>query len=83
MPNKENNKSDQTKISKLLRLMKLLTGNVSRTIDSLAKEMGVPGNHTVIAGLGEVIELTGKTIRKNGEIPSGRVGELVMDAFST
>ena len=32
---------DQTKISKLLRLMKLLTGNVSRTIDQLAKEMGV------------------------------------------
>ena len=31
---------DQTKISKLLRLMKLLTGNVSRTIDQLAKEMG-------------------------------------------
>lgn len=32
---------DQHKISKLLRLMKLLTGNVSRTIDSLAQEMGV------------------------------------------
>lgn len=32
---------DNHKISKLLRLMKLLTGNVSRTIDSLAKEMGV------------------------------------------
>ena len=32
---------DQTKIAKLLRLMKLLTGNVSRTIDSLAAEMGV------------------------------------------
>ena len=32
---------DTPKISKLLRLMKLLTGNVSRTIDSLAKEMGV------------------------------------------
>lgn len=32
---------DQTKISKLLRLMKLLTGNVSRTIDQLAKEMGI------------------------------------------
>jgi predicted DNA-binding transcriptional regulator YafY len=31
---------DQTKISKLLRLMKLLTGNVSRTIDQLAIEMG-------------------------------------------
>ena len=29
------------KISKLLRLMKLLTGNVSRTIDSLAKELGI------------------------------------------
>ena len=32
---------DQTKISKLLRLMKLLTGNVSRTIDQLAAEMGM------------------------------------------
>lgn len=31
---------DQSKITKLLRLMKLLTGNVSRTIDQLAKEMG-------------------------------------------
>lgn len=30
---------DQTKIVKLLRLMKLLTGNVSRTIDQLAVEM--------------------------------------------
>lgn len=32
---------DTHKISKLLRLIKLLTGNVSRTIDSLAQEMGV------------------------------------------
>ncbi len=32
---------DQPKIVKLLRLMKLLTGNVSRTIDSLAKELGI------------------------------------------
>ena len=31
----------QTKIVKMLRLMKLLTGNVSRTIDQLAKEMGI------------------------------------------
>ena len=31
---------DQTKIVKILRLMKLLTGNVSRTIDQLAIEMG-------------------------------------------
>ena len=32
---------DTPKISKLLRLMKLLTGNVSRTIDSLAKELAI------------------------------------------
>ena len=32
---------DQTKITKLLRLMKLLTGNVSRTMDQLAREMGI------------------------------------------
>ncbi len=32
---------DQTKIVKILRLMKLLTGNVSRTIDQLAEEMGI------------------------------------------
>lgn len=32
---------DTPKISKLLRLMKFLTGNVSRTIDSLAKELGI------------------------------------------
>lgn len=31
----------QTKIVKILRLMKLLTGNVSRTIDQLAVEMGI------------------------------------------
>lgn len=31
---------DTPKITKLL-LMKLLTGNVSRTIDQLAKEMGI------------------------------------------
>ena len=32
---------NQTKIVKLLRLMKLLTGNVSRTINQLADEMGL------------------------------------------
>ena len=37
---------DQTKISKLLRLMKLLTGNVSRTIDQLAAEMGITSRTT-------------------------------------
>ena len=32
---------DQTKIVKMLRLMKILTGNVSRTIDQVAKEMSI------------------------------------------
>ena len=32
---------DQTKIVKMLRLMKLLTGNVSRTIDQVAKELDI------------------------------------------
>ena len=32
---------NQPKIVKLLRLMKLLTGNVSRTIDQIAAEMGI------------------------------------------
>ena len=32
---------DTPKITKLLRLMKLLTGNVSRTIDQLAAELGI------------------------------------------
>ncbi|MGM9741301.1 MAG: hypothetical protein ACI3ZP_11920 [Candidatus Cryptobacteroides sp.] len=32
---------DQTKLTKILRLMKLLTGNVNRAIDSLAEEMGL------------------------------------------
>ena len=32
---------DQTKIVKILRLMKLLTGNVSRTVNQLAEEMSI------------------------------------------
>ena len=32
---------DQTKIVKMLRLMKLLTGNVNWTIDQIAKELSV------------------------------------------
>lgn len=32
---------DQPKITKLLRMMKLLTGNVSRTIDQVAAELGI------------------------------------------
>lgn len=41
MPGKQKDKSEQAKITKLLRLMKLLTDNVSRTIDQLAKEFGL------------------------------------------
>lgn len=41
MSGNHNGKSDQAKIVKLLRLMKLLTGNVSQTIDQLALEMGI------------------------------------------
>lgn len=45
----------------------------------LAQDMGIPANHTIVATLGDVIELTPKTIRKNGTVPSGRTlvdGEL-------
>ena len=38
----------------------------------LAQEMGIPANHVIIGDVGDVIELTPKTIRKNGTIPSGR-----------
>jgi ribonuclease J len=39
----------------------------------LAKEMGVKPNNTVIAGVGEVIEVSPKRIQKNGTVASGRV----------
>ena len=39
----------------------------------LAKEMGIDARNIVIARCGEVIELTAKTIRKNGKVPAGRV----------
>ncbi len=38
----------------------------------LAQEMGIPANHIIIGDIGDVIELTPKTIRKNGTVPSGR-----------
>ena len=40
MPSNANNKPDQTKIVKLLRLMKLMTGNTTLTIEDLAAKMG-------------------------------------------
>ena len=39
----------------------------------LAQEMGMKRNDIVIAGVGEIVELTGKKIVKNGTVPSGRV----------
>ena len=38
----------------------------------LAQDMGIPANRIIIGDLGDVIELTPKTIRKNGKVPSGR-----------
>ncbi len=45
----------------------------------LAQEMGIPASHVIVGDLGDVIELTPRTIRKNGTVPSGRTlvdGEL-------
>ena len=39
----------------------------------LAKEMGIDARNIVIAQCGDVIELTEKTVRKNGKVPAGRV----------
>jgi ribonuclease J len=39
----------------------------------LAKEMGVKPNNMVIAGIGDIVELTGKRIQKNGTVQSGRI----------
>ena len=39
----------------------------------LAQEMGIAPSNIVIAGVGEVVELSGKKIAKNGKVPSGRV----------
>ncbi len=38
----------------------------------LAQDMGIPASNVVVAGIGDVIEVTPKTIKKNGTIPSGR-----------
>jgi ribonuclease J len=39
----------------------------------LAKATGVPANNIVISDVGKVIELTKKTVKLNGSVPSGRV----------
>ena len=38
----------------------------------LAQDMGIPASNVVVAGIGDVIEVTPKTIKKNGTVPSGR-----------
>ena len=39
----------------------------------LAQEMGIAPSNIVIAGVGDVVELSAKRIQKNGAVPSGRV----------
>jgi len=39
----------------------------------LAEQMGIKSSKIVIADIGRVIELTGKTIQKRGTVPSGKV----------
>ena len=39
----------------------------------LAKEMGIEPKNVLVSGIGHVIELTAKTIKENGEVPSGKV----------
>ena len=39
----------------------------------LAQDMGIPANNIVVGSIGDVIELTPKTIKKNGTVPSGRI----------
>ena len=39
----------------------------------LAKEMGIEPKNVLVSGIGHVIELTDKSIKENGEVPSGEV----------
>ena len=39
----------------------------------LAREMGVDAKHVLVSGIGHVIEMTQKTVKENGEVPSGQV----------
>jgi len=44
-----------------------------RTHAKLAAQMGISPNNIVVADIGQVIELTGKSIAKNGTVPSGKI----------
>lgn len=44
-----------------------------RTHSMVAQEMGIAPNHIIVSDIGNVIELTSRSIRLNGTVPSGSV----------
>jgi len=44
-----------------------------RSHAKIAAEMGISQNNIMVADIGQVVELTGRSIAKNGTVPSGRV----------
>ena len=44
-----------------------------RTHANLAQGMGIPAKNIIVSDIGKVIELTKKSIRLNGAVPSGRI----------
>lgn len=40
---------------------------------ALARDMGMPAKHVLIADIGNIIEISGRSIRINGSVPSGKV----------
>jgi ribonuclease J len=44
-----------------------------RTHAKLAEQMGIPAKNILVSDIGQVIELTSKSMVKNGTVPSGRV----------
>jgi ribonuclease J len=43
------------------------------THSKIAQQMGIEAKNIVVADIGQVIELTGRSIKKNGSVPSGKV----------
>jgi len=39
----------------------------------LAEQMGIPSKNIIVPDIGKIIELSGKSISKNGSVPSGKV----------
>ena len=46
--------------------------HLRRHVD-IAKQMGIDGRNTVVAEMGQIIELTKKSVRINGAVPTGKV----------